>query len=132
MTWAEVADAVFRRNEAWLRANPPPGFPQPDPAYDLFHVEAVEAWARRRWGLVTDATSREDAQAILRERLQAQGQARLWAARSRNPRARCHWVAEWGKNGAGALSLTRTRTLPVQESQTCATSRSTSRARRLY
>ena len=69
MTWAEVADAVFRRNEAWLRANPQPDFPQPDPTYDLFHAEAVEAWARRRWGLVTDATSREDAQAILRERI---------------------------------------------------------------
>jgi hypothetical protein len=69
MTWAEVADAVFRRNEAWLRDNLPPDFPRSDPAFGLFHVEAVETWARRRWGLITEATSREDAQAIIRERL---------------------------------------------------------------
>ena len=77
MTWAEVADAVFRRNEAWLHDNLPDDFPAPDPIYGLFHVEAVEAWARRRWGLVTDATSREDAQAILRERLRGTRQGAL-------------------------------------------------------
>ncbi len=74
MTWAEAADAVFRRNEAWLRSNLPPDFPTPDPAYGLFLAEAVEAWARRRWGLVTDATGQDDARAIVRERIRAHAQ----------------------------------------------------------
>lgn len=77
MTWAEVADAVFRRNEAWLRDNLPDDFPPPDRTYGLFHAEAVEAWTRRRWELVTDATSQEDAAAILRERLRGTRQGAL-------------------------------------------------------
>lgn len=76
MTWAEVADAVFRRNEMWLRENLPTDFPQADPVYGLFHSEAIEAWARRRWGLVTDATSLEDARDILRERIHGQRQSK--------------------------------------------------------
>lgn len=75
MTWEEVADRVFRRDAVWLRGNLPADFPRPDPEYDLFHVEAVEAWTRRRWGVVSDAGGEEQgrttAQAILRERLQA-------------------------------------------------------------
>lgn len=78
MTWAEVADRVFRRDAAWLHRNLPPDFPRlprPDPEYHLFHVEAVEAWARRRWHVVSDPggdeQARATAQAILRERLRA-------------------------------------------------------------
>lgn len=76
MTPAEVADRVFRRDEAWLRANLPADFPHPDPVYGLYHVEALEAWARRRWGLVTGASGSEDAAAIMMERAKDATRAR--------------------------------------------------------
>lgn len=63
VTWEEVADRIFRRNAVWLRENLPADFPQPDPEYHLFHVEAVETWARRRWGVVPDVSGGEEAQA---------------------------------------------------------------------
>lgn len=45
MTFAEVAEAVFRRGETWLRANLPryPSFPAPDQD-GLFHAGQVEEW----------------------------------------------------------------------------------------
>lgn len=59
MTWEGVADRVFRRNAAWLHENLPADFPQSDPVHQLFHVGAMEAWARRRWGVVAEASSPE-------------------------------------------------------------------------
>ncbi len=54
MTWADVAFAVFRVSESWLRGhlNEFPDFPKPDPRLDVFATEAVGQWVRRRFGLV--------------------------------------------------------------------------------
>lgn len=70
MTWAEVADSVFYRTESWLRSNLPADFPRPDQTYDLFHREAVEAWARRHWGVASPATDADDVTNRLIEKLQ--------------------------------------------------------------
>jgi len=75
MTWGEVADAVFRANDAWLRENMPPDFPQPDRFRGLFHVEAVEAWARQHWGIASQADSPENVTARVREQIHARRQA---------------------------------------------------------
>lgn len=60
MSWSEVADAVFRRSESWLRSNLPADFPRADATYDLFAREAVEAWVRKRWGIASPTEGADD------------------------------------------------------------------------
>jgi len=56
LTWAEVAEAVFRRSESWLRANirtltAEKGFPAPDARMEgLFNRAAIEAWVNGPYG----------------------------------------------------------------------------------
>lgn len=56
LTWAEVAESVFRRSESWLRANindlvKSKGFPAPDPRFDgLFNYRAVSDWVHGPYG----------------------------------------------------------------------------------
>lgn len=54
MTWAEAADATFRKSENWLRAHIREfrGFPAPDPDTDLFLGEQVQEWLRVRYGIL--------------------------------------------------------------------------------
>jgi hypothetical protein len=67
MTWREVADAVFRVTEQWLRMHITefPDFPQPDPRLDVFATRAVEMWVERRFGLVPTGHGKHDAEARL-------------------------------------------------------------------
>lgn len=62
MTWAEVASVVFRHSESWLRDHLPTSFPKPHPSYDTFATEAVLAWVRAEWGLVSDGAEKNDAE----------------------------------------------------------------------
>jgi hypothetical protein len=65
MTRAEVAIVVFRRSESWLLNHIPQNFPKPHPIYDLFATEAVLAWVRLEFGLVTVGGEHKDAEARL-------------------------------------------------------------------
>jgi hypothetical protein len=53
MTWPEVAHAVFRASEAWLREHigQYPDFPPPRD--DLFSAKGVETWCNQRWGVLS-------------------------------------------------------------------------------
>ena len=62
MTWLEAAAFAFRRSKSWLRDHRPNDFPAPDPIYGLFATEAVEAWVRRRYGLVNHGGDPDDAE----------------------------------------------------------------------
>jgi hypothetical protein len=68
MTWGEVSAAVFRASEVWVRGHLPTDFPRPDPVLDVFATEAVQAWVRRRFGLVTTGADPADEEAILIQR----------------------------------------------------------------
>jgi hypothetical protein len=77
MTWAEIAAAVFRASEAWVRDHLPMDFPRPDPALDVFATKAVEAWVNRPFGLATPDGDPHDAEDILIRRANGQGQGPL-------------------------------------------------------
>lgn len=62
MTWTEVANTVFRRSESWLRDHMPTSFPRPHATYDVFATEAVLAWVRLEFGLVSAGGGRKDAE----------------------------------------------------------------------
>ncbi len=67
MTWAEAAASVARATESWLRDHigDLPDFPRPDPVMDVFCRAEIEAWVRRRFGIVSPVTATEDAEDIL-------------------------------------------------------------------
>ena len=69
MTWAEVAQFVFRRSESWLRDHLPETFPRPHSTYDLFATDAVEAWLRQEFNLVSRSGGGKDAEAELLARV---------------------------------------------------------------
>ncbi len=73
MTWADVAFAVFRVSESWLRDHLSefPDFPKADTRLDVFATEAVEQWVRRRFGLVQPDITPQDAEQILIDRATA-------------------------------------------------------------
>lgn len=73
MTWAEAAAVACRATESWLRDHIASldGFPTPDGTLDVFSAKAVRGWVDRRFGLVTPATSEQDAEATLIGRARA-------------------------------------------------------------
>lgn len=74
MTWAEVAEYVFRRNESWLRdfIVKTPDFPRPDPVTKLFSRKQVERWVDYRYGEIGPTSSDHDEAALI-ERARAMG-----------------------------------------------------------
>ncbi len=75
MTWGEVAFAVFRASELWLRGHVGDYDDFPKARDDLFSRKAIEEWCDRHWHLspptaANEAMTQDDVAQLLKTRIE--------------------------------------------------------------